>query len=230
MSSRIRALAFLLITFHLSANYSAVVAYEDLVDSSAAKARVASCIVGRTAPPIGFWTWPANTRVNIYLREPDFSESDVSAVRLAVENWDASAADTGSNVRFTFHGLTRETRNAQGEMTILRKAVFKKAERHRAQLEAHSRQQDRHIDYALIFVDPSVQNPDLLTNLVAHEIGHSLGLLDCHKCNDRSTAMGLLKAGDESNGIEGPTFCDGLEVMSAYRGLKPRSPLIAVAE
>jgi hypothetical protein len=211
-------------------NNSTAVAYEKLNESPAKNNRSASCIVGRTAPPIGFWTWPANTRVNIYLREPDFSESDISAVRVAVDNWDSTATETGSNVRFVFHGLTRETRNAQGEMTIVRQAVFNKTQRHRALLEAHSRQQDQFIDYALILVDPSVRNAGMLTNVVAHEIGHSLGLLDCYKCDSRSTAMGLLKAGDESNGIEGPTFCDKREVMAAYQGLKPRSPLIAVAK
>lgn len=230
MSFKILAVALILITFTLSVNNAAVVAHGELNESSAAKTRAASCIVGRNAPPIGFWTWPANTRVNIYLREPDFSTSDISAVRVAVENWDASATETGSNVRFVFHGLTRATRTAQGEMTIVRQAVFNKKQRHRALLEAHSRQQDGRIDYALILVDPSVRNPRMLTNVVAHEIGHSLGLLDCYKCNSRSTAMGLLKAGDESNGIEGPTFCDRLEVMAAYRGLQPRSPLIAVAK
>ena len=33
----------------------------------------AQCRVGRTQPAIGFWTWPAGTEVNVYLREPDFS-------------------------------------------------------------------------------------------------------------------------------------------------------------
>jgi hypothetical protein len=188
------------------------------------------CIVGRTAPPIGFWTWPANTRVNIYLREPDFSESDVAAVRVAVENWDASATENGSHVRFIFRGLTRQTRDAHGDMTIIRKAVYDKKRRQRAVLEAHSRQRDRFIDYALILVDPSVRNTGMLTNVVAHELGHSVGLLDCYGCNSRSTAMGLLKAGDESNGIEGPTFCDSREVMAAYQGLKPRALVVAIAE
>lgn len=188
------------------------------------------CIVGRTAPPIGFWTWPANTRVNIYLREPDFSESDVAAVILAVQNWDASATENGSHVRFTFRGLTRQTRTAHGDMTIIRKTVYDKKRRQRALLEAHSRQRDRFIDYALILVDPSVQNTGMLTNVVAHELGHSLGLLDCYQCRNLSTAMGLLKAGDESNGIEGPTSCDKREVMMAYEGLEPRLPLVAIAE
>src|SRR5438477_13194377 len=70
----------------------------------------APCVIGHTAAPFGFWTWPANSRVSVYLREPDFSESEVGAVRVAVENWDAAAVENGSNVRFVVRGLTHETK------------------------------------------------------------------------------------------------------------------------
>ena len=193
------------------------------------RAKSGPCVVGRTAPPVGFWTWPRDTQVKVYLREPDFSRADVSAVKLALESWDASATENGSNVRFSFQGLTRGIKNARREITIVRSAVFNEKQRHRALLEAHSINGDRFIDYALILVDHSVQDAGLLTNVIAHEIGHSLGLLDCPECSSQSTAMGLLKAGNESNGIEGPTACDNLEVMGVYRALKPRS-LIAAGE
>lgn len=218
MSLRILALAFIVIVAALSIDQSAVVVYARQVESP-----MAPCVVGRTAPPVGFWTWPAHTLVNIYLREPDFSKSDVSAVSVAVQNWDSTATGNGSNVRFVFQGLTRETRTGQGEVTIIRQGIFDKNRRERARLEAHSVQSDKFIDYALLLVDPSVRNSGALTNVVAHELGHSLGLLDCYKCKSRSTAMGLLKASDESNGIDGPTACDQREVMTAYQGLKPRS-------
>lgn len=182
----------------------------------------AQCVVGRTAPPTGFWTWPPDTRVNVYLRVPDFSQADVAAVKLALGSWDANASENGSNVRFIFQGLTRVTRNSRREITIVRSPVFNEKQRHRALLEAHSIHGDRFIDYALILVDPSVQDLDLLTNVIAHEIGHSLGLLDCPQCSSLSTAMGLLKSGNESNGITGPTSCDTRGVTSLYQTLKPR--------
>lgn len=218
MFLRILALTVLIIIAGLSIDQSTATATGDRAESA-----MTPCLVGRTAPPVGFWTWPANTRVNIYLREPDFSASDVAAVRLAVQNWDATTLENGSNVRFIFHGLTREMRLARGEMTIIRKVVSDKNRQQRAVLQAHSLESDRFIDYALLLIDPVVRSAGMLTNVVAHELGHSLGLMDCVKCNSRSTAMGLLKAGDESNGIEGPTACDKSEVRTAYAGLKPRS-------
>jgi hypothetical protein len=178
------------------------------------------CVVGSTAAGVGFWMWPANSHVNIYLREPDFSLADVSAISVAVQNWDHTLMENGFNVRFYFHGLTRETMTARGDLTIIRGAVYKKKLRHLALLEAHSLRNDQLIDFALIIVDAQVKDPDVLTNVMAHELGHSLGLLDCYRCRGRSTAMGLLRSADESNGIEGPTACDKNAVVAAYQELK----------
>jgi hypothetical protein len=178
----------------------------------------APCVAGRTAARIGFWTWPANSHVNIYLREPDFSADYVSAVGVAVENWDAAAVENGSNVHFSFHGLTHETKTARGDLTIIRGDVYDKKIRHLALLEAHSLRGNQLIDYALVIVDLRVKNPEVLTNVMAHELGHSLGLLDCYECSRKSTAMGLLKTASD-NGIEGPTACDKIAVMAAYREL-----------
>jgi hypothetical protein len=181
------------------------------------------CVAGRTAAPVGFWTWPSNSHVNVYLRQPDFSEAELSAVRVAVENWDVTALENGSRVRFSFHGLTRETRIAPADMTIIRGAVYDKKSRHLAMLEAHSLRNNQLIDYALVIVDFSVNRPEVLTNVVAHELGHSLGLLDCYQCNRKSTAMGLLKTATEPNGIEGPTACDRNAVRMAYHELAHRA-------
>jgi hypothetical protein len=177
------------------------------------------CVIGHTSAPTGFWTWPANTQVSVYLREPDFSADYVAAVRIAIENWDAAAVENGSNVRFSFHGLTREAKLSRGDLTIVRGAIYDKKVRHLALLEAHSSANNQLIDYALVIVDISVKDHDVLTNVMAHEIGHSLGLLDCYRCRTGSTAMGLLKSAGKSNGIEGPTPCDNTSVSTAYKEL-----------
>jgi len=187
------------------------------------------CVVGRNAAPVGFWTWPANSQVNIYLRTGDFSELDVVAVKSAARNWDLSATENGSHVRFTVHGLTAETKTGRGDMTLVRGKVYDRKLRHFALLEAHSLRDNRMIDYALIIVDFKVKNPDVLTNVTAHELGHSLGLLDCFECSGNTTAMGLMKASCESNGIEGPSACDKVGVVEVYEGLRKRGDAAAEA-
>src|SRR5438094_14220 len=90
---------------------------------------------------------------------------------------------------------------------ILTTAIF-----HLALLEAHSLRHDQLIDYAFLIVDQRVNKPAVLTNIMAHELGHSLGLMDCYRCAGQTTAMGLMKSATETNGIDGPTECDTLAV------------------
>jgi hypothetical protein len=194
--------------------------YLNSLKAVTSKSAPAPCVVGRTAAPIGFWTWPANSKVNIYLREPDFSAAEIPAVRTAVENWDVSAAENGSQVHFTMLGLTRETKTGPGDMTLIRGHVYDSKVRHLALLRAQSLKSNQLIDYALVIVDFRVKSLEVLTNVMAHEIGHSLGLLDCPQCKGDSTAMALLDGGDNSNGIEGPTACDKVEVLAAYKELR----------
>ena len=180
------------------------------------------CTVGRTQPAVGFWTWPAGTEVNVYLREPDFSNEFAAAVDRALHTWNATTTENGSQVRFVLRGTTQTVRTARGDMTLIRGDIFNKKQKHLALLEAHSLRGDQLIDYALLIVDQQVNNPAVLTNVMAHELGHSLGLLDCYRCADQTTAMGLMKSATETNGVDGPTECDTLAVRLAYRELSAR--------
>jgi hypothetical protein len=182
----------------------------------------APCTVGRTQPAVGFWTWPAGTEVNVYLREPDFSNEYALAVDRAIHKWNATTMENGSQVHFTLRGMTQTPRTALGDLTLVRGDVFTKKEKHLALLEAHSLRHDQLIDYALVIVDRRVENPAVLTNVMAHEFGHSLGLMDCYGCAGRTTAMGLMKSATETNGVDGPTACDTLAVQLAYREFSAR--------
>jgi hypothetical protein len=180
------------------------------------------CTIGHNQPAIGFWTWPAASQVNVYLREPDFSSHDAEAVERAIQNWNAMAGENGSHVHFVLRGMSQAARTSLGDMMLVRGDVFTSKEKHLALLEAHSWRHDQLIDYARVIVDYRVNNPEVLTNVMAHELGHSLGLMDCYKCANRTTAMGLMKSANETNGIDGPTACDTLAVRIAYRELSAR--------
>jgi hypothetical protein len=188
----------------------------------AATPKIERCVIGRTSAQSGFWKWPPNSRVRVYLRVPDFSESDGAPVELALKNWDAAASENGWDVHFQFSGLTKAIVAGAGTLTLIRNPLYTKTDRHLALLEAHSLRSDTVIDWGIIIVDPKVRDSRVLTNVVAHEIGHSLGLLDCYRCRGGSTAMGLLGGVNKSNGIEGPTSCDSLVVLSGYQDLRTR--------
>jgi hypothetical protein len=76
--------------------------------------------------------------------------------------------------------------------------------------------------YASIVIDPALTNPKALTNAMAHELGHNLGLLDCFTCKRRSTVMNQFRVVNVSNDMEGPTACDVAQVRAAYKELATR--------
>jgi hypothetical protein len=199
-----------------------------VVHSTAQSARgEETCKAGQTAPSIGSWTWAANSRVEVYVRLPDFAADKLPAILTAVQTWDASAGKNGSGVRFEYKGIVTQAKTCDNCLTILRDKVADK--RHGAELQAFSKRNDQIIDYAWIVIDPSYRNPTTLTSIVAHELGHSLGLLDCFSCRRGSSAMSRfdttlrlfqIKVADWSNGIKGPTSCDMAQVKEAYKELR----------
>jgi hypothetical protein len=187
----------------------------------------AVCRAGETAPLTGSWTWAENSHVQVYVRIPDFAENEVPYMLVAIQNWDASYLENGSGVRFEYRGTVTEAKGCDACLTITRGETSDR--RHGAELHAFSKRVDQVIDYAWIVINPVNREAKSLTSVIAHEIGHSLGLLDCYSCNRGSTAMGHFKSTLKlfrtelvslSKGVQGPTACDGAQVKEAYRELR----------
>jgi hypothetical protein len=186
-----------------------------------------TCVVRQTAPSIGSWTWAEMSRIEVYVLQGDFSADEVPPMLTALKNWDDSASENGSGVRFEYKGSVAERQTCDNCLTILRGQTTVK--RHGAELKAFSRKNNQVIDYAWIVIDPAIRKSEALTSILAHELGHSLGLLDCYNCPRGSTAMThfnatlklfQLKIADFSNGMKGPTACDVAQVKAAYEELR----------
>lgn len=197
-----------------------------------------TCRIGERAPLTGSWTWDANVSVELYVRVPDFGEDEIKAMLTAMENWNASASANGSGVRFHYKGTVTESKVCPNCLTVIRGAT--KDKRHGAEIQGFARQDTQIIDHAWIVINPGHKKSKLLTSIIAHELGHTLGLRDCYTCERGSTAMNFLstsvrllpvKIADWSNGITGPTACDIAQVKAAYTELKrfirPASAVIA---
>jgi hypothetical protein len=176
---------------------------------------VSGCEVGVYAPPFGSWTWAANTKVKVFILASSFKPVEIPYLLRPLETWNAVADLTTSRVNFVYIGTASEVQTCDNCLTIMRGSVMEK--RHAAELQAASKHGDQLISYAKIVLDPRLSDLSALTNAVAHELGHNLGLIDCYSCHKRSTVMNFIH---KSNGLDGPTACDVAQIRAAYEELK----------
>jgi len=178
------------------------------------------CEIGRNAAAIGFWTWPAGTHVNVYVRRGDFRPEELPYLVKPLREWNHVSQVTSSGVTFDYAGITDEQLICERCLTIMRGSVFDKTKRHVTETQAYSVHRDQLIAYALIIIDPALTNLETLSNAVAHELGHNLGLLDCYRCAKNSTLMVGFKGLNIPNTVAAPTACDVAQVREAYNQLK----------
>jgi hypothetical protein len=176
-----------------------------------------SCKVGVEAAPVGFWTWAPESKIRVYIVDKDFSESELQFLLAPLATWNAVAESTGSRVKFEYKGRTPEPLYCEGCLTIRRGKVFDKSRRHLTELETYSVARDQIMAWATIVIDPLLTTPKTLTNAVAHELGHSFGLLDCYSCKRNSTVMVQFKTVNVSNEMDGPSACDVAQVKGVYQ-------------
>ena len=197
------------------------------------KTAVPPCSVGVRAAAFGFWTWAPKAHVKVYILQSDFKREEIPYLLTPLQAWDAVWESTGSGVRLHYEGTTRAPALCQNCLTIMRAPVFNQKTRHGSELQAHSAQGNQILTYALLLIDPTLTNPNALTNAVAHELGHSFGLLDCYGCKVGTTVMNKLNRLNDPNDMEGPTLCDVAQVRNAYNELRIRvgpSPVLTNIE
>ena len=181
----------------------------------AAPALGQSCKAGTDAPQNGYWIWAPESKIEVYVFNADFTEAELPFLLAPLTSW--NSVDTGSKVKFEYKGTTKAPRYCQNCLTIKRGHVFDKAKRHLTELQTYGDARTRHINWATIVIDPRLTKPDTLTNAVAHELGHSFGLLDCYSCKQKSSVMVQFKNVNISNEMVGPTPCDVAQVRAAYQ-------------
>jgi len=225
MISRLRFAIVLLVVLATAPNKS--------LSQAKAEHGIVPCSIGTQAAPIGFWTWPQNTLVKVYIRSADFPAEQISHLLSAFKSWNDVSDMTTSGVKFEYAGATTEARNCTNCLTIIRGQVFDGKRRHVTELQAYSVNHNQLISYAVIVVDPRLTDLKALTEAAAHELGHNFGLLDCYDCQKKSTLMAKFKDINVPNNLAQPTACDIAQVKRAYAELKVRvrpSPKIGLSE
>lgn len=194
-----------------------------LAASTNAQSSVSPSKVGPNEDRSGFWTWPANARVKVFIVAGHFKAEELPHLLAPFEKWNASGRLTNTGVEFKFVGEVRKPEQCESCLTLKRGAVLDEKQRHVTELHAFSARSDRIITHASIVIDSRLTYRKSLRSAVAHEIGHSFGLSDCYNCAARSTVMLQLTALNVWNEMEGPTSLDIAQVRQAYNELSVRS-------
>lgn len=175
------------------------------------------CRVGVEAPAAGFWTWAPGSEVKVYILKTDFEDGEMTFLLAPLAAWNNVSDTTGSKVKFEYKGTTTSPLYCENCLTIRRGRIFDRSRRHLTELTTYSLARNRIMMWAHIVIDPHLTNPHTLTNAVAHELGHSFGLLDCYSCKEGSTVMIQFKNINTSNQMDGPSSCDVPQVRAVYQ-------------
>jgi predicted Zn-dependent protease len=159
------------------------------------------------------WRWKPNTRVTIYYLKSNFTWAERESFSRAVNNWNKALYEMGSRVVFRISGERESVAEDDASITVLR--GIPKGKHRLGQLRFYS--MSNGVMRATMIISPDVTDLNALTSLMAHEIGHSLGLADCYECQRGTTAMAAFKDKNKGNDVYEPSECDKYVVAAGYR-------------
>lgn len=180
----------------------------------AARAMPKQCKPGKTSTEALGWRWRPNARVSIYYLKDNFSAAETEAFSRAVNNWNGALKEIDSRIRFINGGERTSVVEDDASVTVLR-GVPKGKDR-LGQLRFYS--MSNGVMRATMIISPVVTDLNALTSLMAHEIGHSLGLADCYECRRGTTAMSAFRDENKGNDVYEPSECDKYVVAAGYAG------------
>jgi hypothetical protein len=147
------------------------------------------------------YRWPLGD-VKVYVA-PGFTADQQVAIQHAMASW--------RPVNFVYAGTTDQIVKDEYSLTITRANITDPTRY--AFLHTMTYPVSNYIRYAYIELDNRTVDPNVVQAMVAHELGHSLGLSDCLKCK---SIMSTFPGVNKTNGLHGPTADDQQAVTNLY--------------
>jgi hypothetical protein len=170
------------------------------------------CRPGKTSTEAMGWRWKPNARVRIYYLKDNFNRLETEAFSRAVANWNNALKEIDSHIVFILGGERESVSEDNASITVQR--GIPKGKDRLGQLRFYS--MSNGVMRATMTISPMVTDLNALTSLMAHEIGHSLGLADCYECKRGTTAMAAFKEANKGNDVYEPSECDKYVVATGY--------------
>jgi predicted Zn-dependent protease len=170
------------------------------------------CRPGKTSTEALGWRWKPNTHVRLYYLKNNFSAAEAEALSRAVNNWNSALKEIDSSIVFTTGGMSESVSEDNASITVMR--GIPKGKERLGEIKFYS--MSNGVERMVVVISPVVTDLDALTSLMAHEIGHSLGLADCYGCKRGTTTMAAFKDDNKGNDVYEPSECDKYVVTVGY--------------
>jgi len=162
---------------------------------------------GCTNPPTqgANTTWSPGAQVTVNIN-PTFSQSQRDAIVAAFTNWqNSSGNNSGVNFSFTYNSTQVTGANTYQVNSQIPSGGGQ------AETGGTANSSNTHRSTAFTNIDSRVTDLTALTQVMAHEIGHTFGLNDCSTCAAGTSVMTLppcCNYNDTTAGRTGPSPCD----------------------
>jgi predicted Zn-dependent protease len=170
------------------------------------------CRPGKTSTGALGWRWKSNTHVRLYYLKSNFSSTEAEAISRAVNNWNNALREIDSRIVFISGGERENVVEDDASITVMR--GIPKGKERLGEIKFYS--MSNGVNRMVVTISPVVTDLNALTSLMAHEIGHSLGLADCYGCRRGTTTMAAFKDDNKGNDVYEPSECDKYVVAAGY--------------
>jgi hypothetical protein len=156
--------------------------------------------------------WPPSAQVTVNIN-PSYTQTQRDALVAAFTNWQNSSGNN-SGVTFSFTYNSTSITGANTYQVSSQTISGGQAETGGTANSANTQRST-----AFTNIDPRVTNLTALTQVMAHEVGHTFGLADCTACAAGTSAMTLppcCNYNDTTTGRTGPSTCDTASANQAY--------------
>lgn len=169
------------------------------------------------SPPMLDHGWSKGRTISVYI-DSNYTPAQYNAIAVAFNNWNSANGTNGNNSQITYVFTSSQ---GSADFTVISTTPTAHPE-----FRAETRMPIDSLDHTIradTKIAPTETDPAVLTEIMAHEIGHPQGLDDCYSCSTSDSLMshGALPGNNLVGRPTSPTPCDNKNVQTNYPNCIP---------